>query len=240
MIRSRLESRIDVGLGPRIPRPAIPSEAPPDGEQPLEPPWWRRLLGSTVGEMFWIEKRTDGQVIWRKHWLKLLQVIWLPALLTLAAVALLILALPAALAAPPLLVLLVLLALAPLGWLWWNWKNWGNDLYIVTGDRIVDTERLPLGFRSSRTETTFDKVQNVNFVIPGLMANLFNYGTVTIFTAGVEGKLDFEWVQDPARVQREIFQRLGAYEQRQARQRREEQWDLMPEWFAIYEETRRR
>jgi hypothetical protein len=82
-------------------------------------------------------------------------------------------------------------------------------------------------------------VQNVNFVIPGFMANLFNYGTVTIFTAGVQGKLDFEWVKDPARVQREIFTRLGAYEERQARQRREEQWEMMPEWFAIYEETRR-
>ena len=115
-----------------------------------------------------------------------------------------------------------------------------QDQQDLDNDRIIDTEKLPLGFRSSRTETTFDKVQNVNFVIPGVMANFFKFGTVTVYTAGVEGKLDFEWIKDPARVQREIFTRLGAYEERQARRRREDQWELMPEWFAIYEETRRR
>lgn len=239
MIRSRLETRVDLGLSPQIPRPAIPSEAPSGDMAPPQPPWWWRLLGATIGEMFWLEKRTNVQVTWRKHWLRLLHAIWLPFLLFVGAIALLIVSLPAVAGAPLLLLLLVPLVLASLGWLVWNWKDWGNDLYIVTNDRIIDTERLPLGFRSSRTETTFDKVQNVNFVIPGIVANFFNYGTVTIYTAGVEGKLDFEYVKDPARVQREIFTRLGVYEEHQRSRRREEQWELMPEWFAIYEETRR-
>jgi len=239
MIRSRLETHLDMGISPQIPRPAIPSEAPTGEALPSPPPWWRRLLGATIGQMFWIEQRTDGQVTWRKHWLKLLQVIWLPLLLSVVAIVLFVVALPLAAGAPLVIVLLLVLVAAPVGWLWWNWNNWGNDLYIVTDDRIIDTERLPLGFRSSRTETTFDKVQNVNFVIPGVMANFFKFGTVTVYTAGVEGKLDFEWIKDPARVQREIFTRLGAYEDRQARRRREEHWEMMPEWFAIYEETRR-
>ncbi len=239
MIRTRLETRVDLGMSPRIPRPAIPSEKPSGEEWPAGPPWWQRLLGATLGEMFWIEKRAGGEVIWRKHWLKLLQVISVPLILSILGILLLVFGLPFAAGSPLGLILLFVLALVPLVWLWWNWTNWGNDLYIITNDRIIDTERLPLGFRSSRTETTFDKVQNVNFLIPGIVANFFNYGTVTIYTAGVEGKLDFQWIKDPARVQMEIFSRLGAYQESQRRKRREEQWELMPEWFSIYEETRR-
>jgi CRP-like cAMP-binding protein/membrane protein YdbS with pleckstrin-like domain len=238
VIRNRLESRVDLGASPRIPRPVIPVSQPGEAG-PARPPWWRRLLATTVGRMFWIEKRQDGQVIWRKHWLKLLQVISLPLLALVVAILFLIFGLGALGGSLLGLGLLLSLVVAALAWLSWNWLNWGNDLYIVTDDRIIDTERLPLGFRSSRTETTFDKVQNANFLIPGPVATFFNYGTVTVYTAGVEGKLDFEWVKDPARVQMEIFSRLGAYEERQRRQRRQEQWDLMPEWFAMYEETRR-
>jgi CRP-like cAMP-binding protein/membrane protein YdbS with pleckstrin-like domain len=240
MIRSRLEERVDLGVSPQIPRPVIPSERPSGEEGPPRPSWWRRFVGATVGEMFWIEKREDGQVIWRKHWLKLLQAIILPLLASVGTIPLLLITGLVALGGSPLgLGLLLLVGAAPLAWLWWNWVNWGNDLYIVTDDRIIDTERLPLGFRSSRTETTFDKVQNVNFLVPGPLATIFDFGTVTIYTAGVEGTLDFSWVKGPARVQAEIFSRLGAYEERQRRQRRQEQWELMPEWFALYEETRR-
>ncbi len=240
MIRTRLEGRVDLGVHPEIPRPVIPVEEQAGETAPPRPSLGRRLLSNTAGRMFWIEKREDGQVVWRKHWLKLLQVILLPLLVSLAVIpCLLIFGLAVLVASPLGLVLLVFLGGTPLLWLWWNWENWGNDLYIVTDDRIIDTEALPLGFRSRRTETTFDKVQNVNYLIPNPIATIFDYGTVTIYTAGAEGKLDFPWVRDPARVQMEIFSRLGAYEERQRRQRRQEAWELMPEWFALYEETRR-
>ncbi|RPI55738.1 MAG: PH domain-containing protein [Chloroflexi bacterium] len=143
-------------------------------------------------------------------------------------------------AVSPLIVFFLIgLGLATLFWLAWNWANWGNDLYIVTNDRIIDTERLPLGFRSRRTETTFDKIQNVSFTIPGPVATIFDFGTVTIFTAGAEGKLDFSWVRDPRGVQQEIFRRIRIYEERQRRQRREDQAELLPEWFAAYDAARR-
>ncbi len=240
MIRTRLEGRVDLGVRPEIPRPVISVEESAGETTPQRPSWRRRFLDSTVGGMFWIERREDGQVIWRKHWLKLLQAILLPLLVFLGGIpCLLVAGLGVLLASPLGLVLLVVLGGASLLWLWWNWTNWGNDLYIVTDNGIIDTEALPLGFRSSRTETTFDKVQNVNYVIPNPIATIFDYGTVTIYTAGAEGKLDFPWVKGPAHVQMEIFSRLGAYEERQRRQRRQEAWDLMPEWFAMYEGTRR-
>jgi len=82
-------------------------------------------------------------------------------------------------------------------------------------------------------------VQNVSFTIPGPIATIFDYGTVTVFTAGTEGKLDFSWVQDPKGVQQEIFRRIRIYEDRQRHQRREEQWESLPEWFAAYDAARR-
>jgi len=124
-------------------------------------------------------------------------------------------------------------------WLIWGCLDWANDQYIVTQDKIIDIEQLPLGFRSKRTETTFDRVQNVSFDIPHPLATLLNYGTVMIHTAGAQGRLDFLFVSDPKRVQAEVFRRLSAYQASQRRRQREEQWAELPEWFAAYEERAR-
>lgn len=240
LIRDKLESRLDLGPRLSIPRPAIPEdEVEPPGE-PTQVSIGQRLQEVRQKPIFWVQKWEPDRVTWRKHWLKLLAVIWVPGLLVLAILGLLILYVTSAARTEPLVAFLLLgLAVACFLWLSWNWANWGNDLYIVTNDRVIDTERLPLGFRSKRTETTFDKIQNVSFTIPGPIATLFNFGIVTIFTAGTEGKLDFSWVPDPKGVQREIFRRIRLYEERQRRQRREEQWESLPEWFAAYDAARR-
>ncbi|HSJ52987.1 MAG TPA: cyclic nucleotide-binding domain-containing protein [Anaerolineae bacterium] len=240
LIREKLESRLDLGPRLSIPRPVIPAEELPPPSEPPRPGISQRLGEATWKQLLWVEHRESDRVTWRKHWLRLLSVIWLPALALVAVLALLILYVATADSISPLLVFFLIgLGLVNLFWLSWNWANWGNDLYIVTNDRIIDTERLPLGLRSKRTETTFDKIQNVSFTIPGPIATLFNFGTVTIFTAGAEGKLDFSWVKDPRGVQREIFRRIRTYEERQRRQRREEQWEMLPEWFAAYDAARR-
>jgi CRP-like cAMP-binding protein len=240
LIHEKLESRLDLGPRLSIPRPVIRAEEPPPPSEPPQVGFVQRLSDATWGQLFWIERWEADRVTWRRHWLKLLLAIWMPALATLSILALLVLYIASAgLVQPLVLIFLIGLGLVSLSWLAWNWIDWGNDLYIVTNDRLIDTERLPLGFRSKRTETTFDKIQNVNFTIPGPIATLFDFGTVTVFTAGAEGKLDFEWVRNPRGVQREIFRRLRIYEERQRRQRREDMWELLPEWFAAYDAARR-
>lgn len=242
-IRDKLEETIGPRVRPEIPRPAVPSPVPLAPPPPPRPSLWTRLEGATIGRVFWIEKRTGNQIIWRKHWIRLLRRIWLPSLaivlLLLALITYLTLGGQASSTSAWLVLLLLGLLLAAVGWLWWNWEDWGNDQYIVTRDRIIDTEALPLGFRSRRTETTFDRIQNVSFDIPHPLATILNYGTVIIYTAGVEGRLDFDWVRDPKGIQAEIFRRLGAYEAARRREQREERWVDMPQWFAVYEETHR-
>jgi hypothetical protein len=186
-----------------------------------------------------VENREQDRVTWRKHWIRLLGRIALPSLALLIAFAAFVvyLALPGSKAAALVTVLFLLLFAAGFWW-WWNWEDWGNDLYIVTNDRIIDTKRLPLGFGYERTETTFDRIQNVRFEIPHVVATFFDYGTVFVYTAGAEGRLDFEWIQHPSAVQAEIFRRLGAYEDRQRQSKRSERWDDLSEWFSVYEKVR--
>jgi CRP-like cAMP-binding protein/membrane protein YdbS with pleckstrin-like domain len=244
MIREKLEARMGVSVQPVIPRPVIPpavtgpaAKATPS--LPARPGALARAIDATLGRLFWIEKQEDSQVTWRKHWIRLLQRTWMPTL----SIVLLVLALIFLLEQPEVLwggiAFLGGLLLLAAGWWWWNWRDWGNDLYIVTNDRIIDTEALPLGLRTRRTEAAFDRIQNVSYDIPNPFATLLDYGTVMIYTAGEVGRLDFMYVRDPKRVQAEIFRRLTAYEAQKGRQSRQERWEELPQWFATYEEMHR-
>ena len=238
VIRDKLEGTMGLGTRPTVPKPAVPQVGPAAPPPPPQPSFWSKLYERTLGRWFWIEKRTDDRVTWRKHWIRLLQHIWAP--LVAFFVWLLVLALYMELMEDPPLwmgLAMAFLFLLALGWLLWEWENWGNDLYIVTSDRLIDIEALPLGFRLKRTETTFDRIQNVNFEIPGPIATILNYGTVAIYTAGAEGRLDFVLVRDPRRVQREVFRRLAAYDETQRLEERENRWADLPEWFEVYDRT---
>jgi uncharacterized membrane protein YdbT with pleckstrin-like domain len=240
VIRDRLEERIGIGIRPVVPHPAVPTAVPPTVVLPEGPGIVDRVGEATLGHLFWIERRMDDRIIWRKHWIRLLRRIWLPLLIVAFLVSALMVLATAPSDAPAWFVLaLVGLLVLALGWVWWNWEDWGNDQYIVTHDRIIDVEALPAGFQRRITETKFDRIQNVSFEIPNPIATILNYGTVVIHTAGIEGRLDFEWVRDPRRVQGEIFRRLSAYEEEQRIRQREERWADLPQWFAVYEETYR-
>jgi CRP-like cAMP-binding protein len=234
-IRDKLAAGMGAALQPRIPpvatAPLAVTTAPPQKgglvRQLFHLPRWNPL---------WAERKTRDQVIWRKHWFRLLSRIWIQSLgilATLAVAGSLHLSGVLPLSGPLLGGLIVVLLLLGF-WLWWGYANWGNDQYIVTNDRIIDIEKLPLGFRSQRTETTFDKIQNVSYKIPNPLATILDYGTVIIHTAGPEGKLTFEWVLHPRQVQAEIFRRLGAYNENRRREDLERRTADLPDWFASY------
>lgn len=235
-IRSKLAAGIGVTLQRDIPQLATASfstnSASPMGGRPAAPalrlPRWQPI---------WTERKTKDRVTWRKHWIRLLGRVWLPGLsiLSILIAAILLRFAGGVRLSPPVLgslaVMLVLLGI----WIWWGYENWGNDQYIVTNDRLIDIERLPLGLRTTRTETTFDKVQNVSYTIPNILANIFDYGKVIIHTAGTEGRLTFDWVTHPRQVQSEIFRRLGTYNENKRRQDVERRTADLPDWFASYD-----
>jgi len=243
-VRRAIRDKLVAGMGVTL-QPCIPAVATAPLAAALTPPVQEGLLRQ-ISQLprprpIWTERKSREQVIWRKHWIRLLGRVWIPSLLflaTLAAIGLLLFSGGGQVSIPLLVGLVVMLPLVGF-WFWWQYSNWGNDQYIVTNDRIIDIEKLPLGFRSQRTETTFDKIQNVGYTIPNPLATVLNYGTVIIHTAGPEGRLTFDWVVHPRQVQAEIFRRLGTYNENKRRRELDQRWADLPDWFASYNDLTR-
>ena len=182
---------------------------------------------------------TDESTTWRKHWLFLIGDVAVPTLVTLVAVVLAVLAFfgsPAILASYPAYpgIMLVVAVLA-MAWLWWMYNDWGNDLYIVTDERIVDIEKRPLFFSEQHREASLGMIQNVSLNIPNISASLFNYGDVLVQTAGA-GDFTFDRVANPRQVQTEIFRRMQRYREMQQERQDDHRRAELAEWFSVYKD----
>jgi CRP-like cAMP-binding protein len=180
------------------------------------------------------------RIIWRKHWLILAQEALLPILLFFFSTTLLVLALfrPGFLSYVPARWAVPVPAGATLFsvlWYLWNYDAWRNDIYIVTDERIIDVEGSPFHLtRESRVEGTFDVIQSVDYTSPNWLYRALRIGDVTIDTAAQRAAFTFNLVSQPAKVQQEIFQRLMAYREQQAREERERQYAEFSKWFGTY------
>jgi len=246
-IRRRLELELEQVEGELRPA-AQPKEAPAEAHadpsavtedtEPLLVDLLRRCRSYLIPETR-VEK--DGVVTWRKHWFRLIDKIAAPLLLLFI---LLQLGLAAALdLLPPVprfanyfWTAFLLGMVVGLFLLWYRYEDWRNDIYQLTHDRIIDLEKLPLGLREERREASLAMIQDIGYEIPGIMANLFDYGNVVIETAGREAVFTFDWVHHPSRVQDEVFARMDAYRERERKQRREDRTHELLDWFATYTE----
>ena len=260
--RESIRQQIEDQLYPERLRPSIPGSVliPPEES----PETQRRRFPQFRAFRGWFprfEIREDGQVIWRKHWINLLQRTGLQFLLFLATIYLVLsfalasLTVSLGLSAimlPPVtwfgfqgwlfLVVLVLSALAAL-WFIYQYVDWQNDVYIVTDDEVIDVERqlaiFPFFFfyTESRKQASLTNVQYVDLKIPNPLAMILNYGNVIVQTAGAEGTLDFLWVSNPRNVHAEILRRLTAFEERAREREFQERWGDMPRWFETYRDV---
>lgn len=84
------------------------------------------------------------------------------------------------------------------------------NLHIITDIRIVDIDQEGL-FSHVVSELHLDKIEDVTSQTNGLLANIFDYGTVLIQTAGATERFEFRNVPKPAVLTKII---LDLYEQR--------------------------
>jgi len=85
--------------------------------------------------------------------------------------------------------------------------DWYYDVYIVTNERILDYTFSP--FRGYEvTEAPLASIEDVEERSLGLLADLFNYGTIKARTASNAGELSFDYIADPTRV-RDIIMDLA-------------------------------
>ncbi len=97
----------------------------------------------------------------------------------------------------------------------WQVEDWRNDIFQLTDRFIIDIDRVPFGFGESRKQAAISNVQNVDATRPGFFPTLFNYGFVSVDTAGVKGDIVFDYVPNPELIQSDIFQRLDDFRRQQ-------------------------
>jgi len=232
-IRSRLMDELDRPAG----RTYEPLEREEERPVTPEPRGLLKIVDYFVPRMRIVK---PDRIIWRRHWLILLQGALAPILLFLLSAALLVLVLSGLGLlgrVPWLLVVPIPVGTALFSLLWWLWvyDGWRNDIYIVTDERIIDVEGSPFHLRGeSRIEGTFDVIQSIDYSSPNWFHRILRIGDVTIDTASQQAAFTFDLVPRPEEVQQEIFQRLTAYREEQAREETERQYAEFSKWFGTY------
>lgn len=77
--------------------------------------------------------------------------------------------------------------------------NWFFNIYIITDKRVVDMDFHHLLYRDV-SEAPLRNIEDVTYKTQGFMGTIFNFGTVSIQTAGERRELEFENVANPSRV----------------------------------------
>jgi hypothetical protein len=110
--------------------------------------------------------------------------------------------------------------------------DWSNDIFQVTPEQILDIDKTPLGQVTSDI-ASLDNILSIEYKRIGILALLFNYGTVYI-TVGGGRQMSFENVFNPSAVQEDIerrrVERINKKEQETVKAERERTAD----WFAAY------
>ncbi len=138
-------------------------------------------------------------VIWRKHWLFLLQGLAAPlAMLLVGLIILVLLGSWGLLASQWQGVLILALVIAFVAWAAWEIEDYRNDMYILTPTNIIDIEKKPFG-PEDRRAASIGAITNVSFETT-FISNLLGYGNVVVETAGSGGKFTFNHVPNPRDV----------------------------------------
>lgn len=89
--------------------------------------------------------------------------------------------------------------LATFGFALSSFIGWYFNIYIVTNERIVDIDFYYLLYKNF-AEAELTKIQDISYTSGGILAAIFNYGNVTVETAGEAPNLTFDAVPFPERV----------------------------------------
>jgi len=227
--QSELEDVIRVRLGFK-PRRGVA----PVGEKTKKETSGLQRFFAGISKAFQLRKETADTVTWRTHWIMLLKCTFLPSLLIIGSILLIVLRFLNYLPILPLqavMLLAIIIVLIGLGWWVYAYLDWSNDIYIVTPDQVLDVNHKPLA-QEERRAAPLKNILSVEFQQNGIIALLFNYGTVYIGVG--ETKLTFDDVPNPADVQRELFKRLAMRDYREKHNEIEAEQKRVANWIAAY------
>ncbi len=93
----------------------------------------------------------------------------------------------------------------------YNFIYWDNNL-VVTSDSITEISRTSL-FNKESSQLSLGNLEDVKSTRKGLLQTLFDYGTLTVETAGEHVQFAFPWCPDPDSYARKILAAREAFEQ---------------------------
>jgi len=185
---------------------------------------------------------TEDSITWHRHWLIMLQKVWLPLSCLFVVVLLTMIGIldeafrhllePWGVLATSVDLILLSLMLA---WLVYGYIDWWKDNYVVTHSHIIYVVIRPL-LSAERREAPLEQVQDARFTIPSFWHRLVRMGNVFVETAGKAQNFEFNQVYNPAEIQATIMKRLGevrrARAEQEALQQREQIRSIFQEELA--------
>jgi len=130
-----------------------------------------------------------------------------------------------------MLIWMVLVASAIL-WCIYEYVDWSNDIFQVTPEQILDIDKTPLGEVTSDI-ASLENILSIEHKRVGILALLFNYGTVFI-TIGGGKEMSFDTVYNPSAVQEDIERRRLERVTRKEQDRISGERTRTADWFAAY------
>ena len=221
---------------------------PVDEEKVQRAPLWLLALSN----VFQLRIEDGGKVTYHKHWIVLIRQAWKPLGLLLLNMFLfgwriyLLAASPdpadtvihinaAGIPAPDgALAILLVFFLIIGGWLWYYFEDWKNDIFKVTNEEIFDIDKKPFGSEEKRS-AQIENILSTSYSRDGIIANIFNYGTVKISVGGTQ--MAFEDVMDPAAVQADINRRRSARIAKKGEDAGKEDRERFATWLAAYHQN---
>jgi hypothetical protein len=219
--------------------PSLIQKADPEKKSLYGPP-------HGLGNFFRVRFEDLSTITYRKHWVVLIEKIWIPSLVFLGLLFMLVYeiihlsltGLPFLFPKSDVLGLLtvwMLLVFIVLMWWIYQYVDWSNDIFQVTPDQILDINKKPLGQVTSDI-ASLDNILHLEYERRGILQVLFNYGNVYI-TIGGGIDMTFQDLFNPSAVQDDIerrrLERISKKEQEAVKADRER----MVDWFAAYQQS---
>lgn len=198
---------------------------------------------SEIGFLEWlfsdflkVRNEMGGAITYRKHWIILLNKVFLSLMGMLLSAAFIIalvtrnitnLNYGMAITLASFLMLMCFFILI------YQYVDWRNDVFQLTPNQVVDLDRKPFG-RESRRAAPLENILSIEYERRGIIPMLFNFGTVYI-TVG-NSQLTFNNVHQPSKVQQDIFSRMGKHTQEKEDRQILQERDRIAQWFKVFQE----
>ena len=235
-IKRILENRIP---SPQPIQPVSPQQEEQDEEitEEMEAPAKARPVPVRRKRLGYFQTRiVEGDsVTYRKHLFVLFTKVWLPTLILILLIALVVFSVNTLNNLTLAMLALGLMLIPALFWLYF-YADWRNDIYRVTSDKIIDSEKRPLGTEITKS-APIENIQSMDYARKGIIGNLLNFGDVVI-NVGTDTKFTFDGIHNPALAQQDVYAKVYEYRRKKDESEASKERERFTDWFVLYNQLK--